>query len=136
MIAAVRGRVGPRGGVGGAERERGPDALAAGADQVRGDLGEERIGSLYRLVQCGLDPCQIGGDRLQTDGDGWVRRGSRPRHGNTVGSDGNNHQAEGVVLPLHGRPNCRCFDSLTALPDVRTGVSAEETAVSPITLTR
>ena len=56
VIAASAAGVGPDGGVGRAERQRGPDALAAGADEVRGDLGEERIGSLYRLVQCGLDP--------------------------------------------------------------------------------
>jgi hypothetical protein len=48
------------------EREAGPDALAAGDDQVAGDLGEEGVLGLDRLPQLDLDLGQVvrhrGGD--------------------------------------------------------------------------
>ena len=48
-------------GVGGAQGEGRPEALAAGADEVGGDLGEERIGRADRFAQRGVDPLEVGG---------------------------------------------------------------------------
>ena len=47
------------GGVRGAQREGGADALPARPDQVRGHVGEEAVGGADRLVERVLDPGQI-----------------------------------------------------------------------------
>ena len=43
------------------EGEGGAEPLAAGADEVGGDLGEERIGRLDRVPQRGVDPDEVVG---------------------------------------------------------------------------
>ena len=58
-LVGHRDHRGQRGG-GGGEGEGGPHPLAAGGDQVTGDLGEEGILGDDRATQCVLDPCQIG----------------------------------------------------------------------------
>ena len=75
--------------------EGGADPLAAGADEVRRDLGQEGIGRSHRSVQLGLDPDEIVGAAGQIDGRSAARgrRFSRPRHAPTVRSSGNNLQA-------------------------------------------
>ena len=87
-----RGEVGAGGavGIGGAgrvgrhQREGRAEALAPGADQVGGDLGEERIGRLDRFPQCGVDPQQVVGQRREVGGQfggaGRPQRCSRPGH--------------------------------------------------------
>ena len=52
-------RVAGAAGVGGAEREGGPDPLPPGFDQVRGDIGQERISGANRSAERLFHPGQI-----------------------------------------------------------------------------
>ena len=58
------------------ERERGPDPLAAGADQVAGDLGEKGIFGLDGRRQLVLDPPEVGLENRELQ--------QRARDGHTV----------------------------------------------------
>ncbi len=50
------------------QREGGAQPLAAGADEVGGDLGEERIGRLDRFPQRSVDADEVVRERRQVDG--------------------------------------------------------------------
>src|SRR5207244_10548079 len=64
----VGNRFGARtGGVGRAEREGGADALAAGVDQVGGDLGQRAVRAGNGDAQRSLDPREVAAERRELE---------------------------------------------------------------------
>ncbi len=99
VTTAIVGQGTGRARVGGTQREGRTQPLPAGADQVGGDVGEERIRGPDRFAQRPVDVCEVVGQPGQVVGQirgrGGPQRFSRPGHGPTVGSFGNNLQAGG-----------------------------------------
>ena len=56
------------GGVGGADREGRAQPLAAGGDEVAGDVREERVLGADRAAEGGLDPLHVGRHRREAEG--------------------------------------------------------------------
>jgi len=79
LVARRPGRT--RGDGGGGDGETGPDPLAAGLDQVPGDLGEHRVVGLDGLAQLVVDPGEVGEHRRQVQ----QRVGRRCTHGRGCG---------------------------------------------------
>src|SRR5262249_49759915 len=62
-----------------AEREHGPDQLATRRDQVRRDLGEERVGGRDGLEEASVDPVEISFEVIETGRPGRRHAGVRVR---------------------------------------------------------
>ena len=65
--SAVAGRARAGRGVARAQREGGPEPLAARREQVPGDVAEEPVVGADRVVQAVLDPDEVGGEGREPD---------------------------------------------------------------------
>ena len=94
---ALHGLVGGRrtGHLGGGDREHGPQPLATGDDEVRGDLGQVGVGCHHRLTHRRLDPPSIDVDSGQRE-----QRRRRPviGHADRLGGFGQSGEHTPVTL--------------------------------------